>query len=139
MKIYFDENTFPQLAYGLRALQEPLNLKENEQIEVVYLPDEFGKGAKDEDWIPKLGAIGAVIITHDLNIHRSRSQRELYMAHGLGAFFFTPPSKNGFGYWEFVQQVIKRWDEIKKLSSSKAKRPFAYRYTIRNSKAELVQ
>lgn len=75
MKIYFDENTFPQLAYGLKALQEPLNSKENEQIEVVYLPNEFGKGVKDEDWIPKLGAIGAVIITHDLNIHRSRSQR----------------------------------------------------------------
>lgn len=51
--------------------------------------------------------------------------------------FFTPPSqKNGFGYWEFVQQVIKRWDEIKKLSSEKAKRPFAYRYTIRSTKAE---
>ena len=39
MKIYFDENTFPQLAHGLRELQEPLNLKENEQIEVVYLSD----------------------------------------------------------------------------------------------------
>ncbi|MEQ1745481.1 MAG: hypothetical protein ABMA02_08650 [Saprospiraceae bacterium] len=137
MKIYFDENTFPQLAHGLRLLQEPLNTRDSEPVEVVYLPDEFGKGAKDEDWIPQLGATGAVIITHDLNIHRTRSQRELYEAHGLGAFFFTPPSqKSGFGYWDFVQQVIKKWDEIKRLSSSKAKRPFAYRYTIRSSKAE---
>jgi hypothetical protein len=100
------------------------------------LSDEFGKGAKDEEWIPILGKSKSVIITHDLNIHRTRSQRELYEAHGLGVFFFTPPSKSGFGYWDFVLQVIKRWEEIRKLSSPRAPRPFAYRYTARSSKAE---
>lgn len=49
MKIYFDENTYPQLARGLRELQEPLNSKGSEHFEVVYLSDEFGKGAKDEE------------------------------------------------------------------------------------------
>ena len=136
MKIYFDENTFPHLARGLNAIQEPLNKKDGENIEIVYLPDEFGKGVKDEEWIPVLGKIGAVIITHDLNINRTRSQRELYRQHGLGVFFFTPPSKHGFGYWDFVQQVIKRWEEIRQLSSSKSRRPFAYRFTIRGGKAE---
>jgi hypothetical protein len=138
MKIYFDENTFPQLAYGLQKLQEPLNRAEQEPVEVLYLSDVFGKGAKDEDWIPELGKAGDVVITHDLNIHRTRSQRELFMEHGLGVFFFSPPSKTGFGYWDLVQQVVKRWDEIKKLSSSKAKRPFAYRYTSKSSKAEPI-
>lgn len=137
MKIYFDENSNLHLVRGLQHLQDGMNKKEEELFEVVFLPDVFGKGAADEDWIPVLGAEGSVVITHDLNIHRTRSQRDLYKEHGLGAFFFTPPSqKNGFGYWEFVQQVIKRWDEIKKLSSQRAKRPFAFRYTIRSAKAE---
>lgn len=136
MKIYFDENTFPQLSYGIRELQAPLNKGDAELIEVLFLADVFGKGVKDEVWIPVLGQEGSVIITHDLNIHRTRSQRELFIEYGLGAFFFSPPSKKGFGYWDFVQQVIKRWEEIRKLSSDKGKRPFAYRYTIRSNKAE---
>jgi len=136
MKVYFDENTFPQLAHGIKELQEPLNSGSSEVFEVLYLAEVFGKGVKDEVWIPVLGQEGSVIITHDLNIHRTRSQRELFMHHGLGAFFFSAPSKNGFGYWDFVQQVIKRWEEIRKLASDKEKRPFAYRYTIRSNKAE---
>jgi hypothetical protein len=92
MKIYFDENTNLHLVRGLQHLQEGMSKKEDESFEVVFLPDIFGKGAQDEDWIPVLGAEGSVIITHDLNIHRTRSQRELYKEHGLGAFFFTPPS-----------------------------------------------
>jgi hypothetical protein len=137
MKIYFDENTNLHLVRGLQLLQEGMSKKDEEPFEVVFLPDIFGKGAQDEDWIPVLGAEGSVIITHDLNIHRTRSQRELYKEHGLGAFFITPPSsKNGFGYWDLVQLVIKRWEEIKKLSSKRAKRPFAFRYTSRGAKAE---
>lgn len=133
IKIYLDENISPYLARGLKTLHTPLMTQE--PIDVISLPDVYGRGVKDEDWIPKLGAEGSVVITQDLNIHHTRSQRELYQQHGLGVIFFKPPSNKGYPYWEMVQQMVKRWDEIKRIVQ-REKRPFAYRYTNRSVKAE---
>ena len=130
MTIYVDENMPPQLARGLNMLQQPLNLKEREAIEVKSIKDEFGQGTQDEDWIPKAGKENAIVITQDYRIQTDKNQFALYQEHGLGIFFFKPPSKNGFTYWEMVEQVIKRWDEVKKLAS-KEERPFAFRCSSR--------
>ena len=67
-----------------------------------------------------------IVITQDLRIQTTRHQNELYKKHGLGVFFFKPPS-NGFSFWEMVEQLIKRWSEIKKKASND--RPFAFRIT----------
>jgi hypothetical protein len=133
IKIYFDENISPYLAKGLQLLHHPLQSKE--PIEILSLQEVFGKGIKDEDWIPKLGAEHAVIVTQDMRIHKSRSQRELFFEHGVGVIFFHPPSTSGFLYWDMVKLVITRWDEIKKIALKRPP-PFAYRYTSRSNKAE---
>lgn len=130
MTIYIDENMPPQLARGLNILQQPLNMKEKEAIEVKSIKDEFGQGTQDEDWIPKAGKQNAIIITQDYRIQTDKNQFALYQEHGLGIFFFKPPSKNGVTYWEMVDQVVKRWEVVKKLAS-KEKRPFAYRCSSR--------
>jgi hypothetical protein len=131
MIVYIDENMPPQLARGLNILQQPLNLKEKVTIEVKSIKDEFGQGAQDEDWIPKAGKENAIIITQDYRIQRDKNQNALYQEHGLGIFFFKPPSNSGFNYWEMVEQVIKRWETVKKLAS-KEERPFAYRCSSRS-------
>jgi hypothetical protein len=69
----------------------------------------FGKGAQDEDWIPEIGEERGVVITQDINIHRSRRQRELFEQHGVGIFSPTPPSKNGYTYWEQVELCVYKW------------------------------
>lgn len=129
-KIYIDENFAHQLANGLDIFQKHLNLKEKNKIQVLSIKKQFGKGALDEDWIPLAGKEDAVVITQDLKIQRTRHQNELYKKHGLGVFFFKPPSK-GYTFWEMVRQLIKRWPEIKK--KTKSKRPFAFRCTNRGS------
>lgn len=133
-KIYFDENIPIDLAHGMQHLDKPKNVKGRE-VEIHYLPDVLNPGTKDEDWIPVLGAEGAIVVTHDLGIHRKTVERDLYQRHGLSLIFFSPPSKNGYTYWEWVQQMIKRWEEIRTLALE-AKRPFVYRYTNRKEKAE---
>ena len=127
MKIYIDENLPPHLAEGLDVLQKPLK----EDIEVLSIKKAFGPGAKDEEWIPIVGQEGGVIITQDFRIQRSKVQNQLYKNYDLGIFFLVPPSKNGYTYWEMVEQTIKRWKDIKRLIS-KSKRPFAYRCTSRS-------
>lgn len=130
MIVYIDENFPPQLAKGLNILQEPLNQKESRKIEIISIGDAFGQGAKDEDWIPKAGKKGGIIITRDYKIQTTRHQRDLYQKHGLGIFFFRPPSKSGYSYWQMVEQVIRRWDRIKQLAK-KTKLPFAYKCSSR--------
>lgn len=129
VNIFIDENFAPQLAKGFNVFQEHLNLKENLQIKVQSISEAFGRGAKDEDWIPKAGATGSIVITQDINIFRKRYQNELFMQNGLGVFFFKPPS-NGYSFWEMLEQLVKHWPEIKKKITS-TKRPFAYTVTPR--------
>ena len=67
MRIYFDENFSPRVAAGMREFQNP---RPSEGVTVIWNPDEFEKGAQDEDWIPQVAAKHGIVLTQDLNIHR---------------------------------------------------------------------
>jgi hypothetical protein len=125
MIIYIDENMPPALAEGLNLLQKPENVRAGIEIEVKSIKATFGKGCKDEEWIPIAGEEGACVITQDYNIQRTRHQKALCEEHKLGMFFLRPPSKAGFSYWQMVELLVKEWQEIVKIVR-KEKRPFAY-------------
>ena len=126
MTIYIDENMPPHLARGFDILQKPLSIKHRNNIEVKSIKEVFGEGAKDEDWIPIAGKEGACVITQDYNIKRIRHQRELCETYKLGMFYFRPPSKKGFEYWQMIELVVKHWIKISK-AASRDERPFAYK------------
>jgi hypothetical protein len=50
-KIYIDENISPHIAAGLAILERP----NGDQFEVHSIESAFGRGAKDEEWLPKIG------------------------------------------------------------------------------------
>jgi hypothetical protein len=130
MIIYVDENMSPYLAKGLNLLQLPENKKLKDPIEIRTINDDFGKSAQDEDWIPEAGKKGACIITQDYNIKRIRHQQELCNKFNLGMFYFKPPSKKGYSYWDIVKLLIKTWQEISKIASTEIK-PFAYKISAK--------
>jgi hypothetical protein len=125
-RVYIDENLPAQIARGLNKLQQPQNARDGMHIEILSIKDVFGEGAKDEDWIPKVGKMNGIVITKDYRIQSIKHQRELYKEHGLGIFFFSPPSKSGFAYWEMVKQIVNRWEKIKSLIRKNTP-PFAFR------------
>ena len=122
MRIYFDENFSPHLVEGLWRIQEG---RKAEGVTVCSMIDEFGQGADDEEWIPGIARRHGVAITQDVNIHRTRAQWELCQANKIGVFFFKPPRKEGWSYWQIVQLVIRHWPEIKRLTEQSS-RPFGY-------------
>ncbi len=130
MTIYIDENIPPYLAKGFQILQEPENIKLKQPIYVESIKDKFGRGAKDEEWIPLAGQTDACVITQDYNIHRIKSQHELCKQYGLGMFYFKPQSKNGIQYWDMLGLMVKHWKEISRIAIIE-KRPFAYEITPR--------
>lgn len=135
MIIYIDENLAPLLSEGFNLLQKPLNFNLKEKIEVKSIKKEFGQGALDEDWIPKLEKGKDCVITQDYNINRIREQRQLCEQYKVGMFYFRPPSKTGFTYWDMLKMLVKHWPEIIK-KATKEKRPFAFKVTSKSTKLE---
>lgn len=84
MKFFIDENIAPQIGRALMILQQPLNYEEG--VEVYNIREEYGKGATDEEWIPDIGNQDGIVISQDLNIHRTRKQCDLYRQYGMGPF-----------------------------------------------------
>jgi hypothetical protein len=88
-RVYIDENLPAQIARGLNKLQQPQNARDGMHIEILSIKDVFGEGAKDEDWIPKVGKMNGIVITKDYRIQSIKHQRELYKEHGLGISFLA--------------------------------------------------
>lgn len=130
MRIYFDENFSHRIVSGMSEFQKA---KPSEGISVIWTPDEFGKGAKDEEWIPLVASKHGIVLTQDINIHRTRAQWEMCQQNKIGIFFFKPP-KAGWSHWVIVREVVNRWEEIKLLA--KQKRPFGF--VIEQRKKKIV-
>lgn len=121
MRICFEENFSHRIAAGMREFQAA---RRSEGVEVIWSPDEFGRGSKDEDWIPKVASKQGIILTQDISIHRTKAQWELCQRNKVGVFFFKPP-RGGWDHWIIVREVVNRWEEIKRLTTS-GKRPFGW-------------
>ncbi len=117
MIIYGDENVSPNLIRGLSVLQDRLQDDDGVELQVKSLVDVFGRGALDEEWIPKLGLQSAMALTHDVNIKRRRQQFALLAQHGVGVVFIKRPSKKS-RYWDTVVQVVRAWPEVRLLVKS---------------------
>ena len=121
MRIYFDENFSHRIASGMGEFQKA---RPSENVSVIWCPDEFERGADDEEWIPQVASKHGVVLTQDLNIHRTRAQWDLCQQNKIGVFFFKPP-RAGCYHWVIVREVVNRWEEIKRIASEQ-KRPFGF-------------
>ena len=129
MKIFFDENFSPHLARGFSAFQEG---RRHEGIEVLHVVSVFGRGSPDEHWIPGVAQMHGVIITQDFNIHRTRQLADLCRQHKTGIFFFRPPKKIAYDYWQLIEWVLKVWGPIKTIATNTSL-PFEYEITPRSN------
>jgi len=132
VRVFFDENFSPHLSRGLGVIQDG---RKAEGVQVLSVKDHFGQGAKDDVWIPAIARMHGVVLTQDINIHRTKYLHELCQDFALGMFFFRPPKKTPYTYWQWVDTVMRQWASIKELSKSSSL-PFAFVVTPRSSKPE---
>ncbi|RZK13332.1 MAG: hypothetical protein EOO43_18045 [Flavobacterium sp.] len=119
IKILIDENLSKYFAEGINQLQYPLD----NGTEVTSIDKEFGKGIKDEDWIPKWGKESGIFITQDLRIYSTKQQSALLLKYNIGAFFLKLPK--GYKYWDKVLVLTKHWQTIIKIIKSN-QTPYTY-------------
>jgi len=124
VEIYLDENLPANLVRALDLIQDGLNKQNGTSIKVIPLLDKFGRGAKDEVWIPQVPK--SIVITKDYRIQRTRHQKDLYERFEIGMIFIKPPSKKGLSFMELTKLLIRHWEDINKVAS-KPKFPFAYK------------
>lgn len=133
MKIIFDENFSIYLAKGFAEFQSG---RPEEDFEVCHLTEIVRKGQKDEDWLPEISKLEAVVLTQDYNIYATRHLRQLLQENKIGIFFFRSPKKSRLTYWDWIREVMKAWQEIKELTKA-VERPFSYE--IKQSKISVLQ
>ena len=73
----------------------------------------YGRGVKDENWIPVIGNKDACVLTQDYNLYRLKHQRELCKQYNLGVFFLRLPAKKGYPYWKIVEIIVKHWRKLR--------------------------
>ena len=132
MKIFFDENFSPYLAAGLARFQDG---RKDENIEVLHVVDKFGKGAADEVWIREIAQMHGAVVTQDFDIRRTKSLRELCAAFKLGMFFFRPPKKTSYRYWEWIRWVVRQWCDMTNRART-TEPPYAFVITPRSKGPE---
>jgi hypothetical protein len=125
IEVYIDENLSEYVADALNSL----NKGYFKDVIVYSTKIKFGKGQSDEIIIPSIGSSNGIMITKDLNIHKTRLQYQLCEQFKIGIFFIKM-QKGMDKHWEIVKLLINSWEEIiDKIT--KEKRPFGYEIPIR--------
>jgi hypothetical protein len=125
MEVYLDENLSEYVAHALNSL----NKGYFRNIIVYSTKIRFGKGQSDEVIIPSIGKANGILITKDLNIHRTRLQYQLCREYKIGIFFLKM-QKGMDKHWEIVKLLINSWEEILD-KITKDKKPFGYEIPVR--------
>lgn len=125
IEIYIDENLSEYVADALNSL----NKGYFKDVIVYSTKIKLGKGQPDEKIIPFIGNSKGILITKDLNIHKTRLQYQLCKEYKIGIFFLKM-QKGMDRHWEIIKLLINSWEEIiDKIG--KEKRPFGYEIPVR--------
>ena len=131
MEIYLDENLSEYVADALNALNKGYFT----DVLVFSTKLKFGKGVSDESIIPPIGKSNGVLITRDINIHKTNLQYQHCQQFKLGIFFLKLP-KGSDKHWEIVKLLLNNWQEIVEKARNERK-PFGYEIGLRGRMRKL--
>lgn len=123
MLFIFDENLSETLTNGLHILEQG-NTRSPYRVEVKFVPEIMGgRGAADEEIIPKVGELSGVLITQDKDFKNKKHYFALYDQHKVGVVLYALANKDI--YWDKVKSFVKHWEDIKERISKKEP-PFVF-------------
>lgn len=131
IEIYLDENLSEYVADALNSLNKGYFT----EVIVHSTKSKLGKGKPDELIIPSIGNSNGILITKDLNIHKTRLQYQLCQKYKIGVFFLKM-QKGLDKHWEIVKLLINSWETILSKVSSE-KKPFGYEIPVRGKMKKL--
>lgn len=130
-EIFIDENLSEYVADALNSLSKGYF----SNTIVLSTKTKFGKGEPDEVIIPAIGRQKGILITKDLNIHRTRLQYQLCKQYKIGVFFLKM-QKGHDRHWEIVKLLVNAWEDIIDTIATE-NCPFGYEIPIRGKMRRL--
>jgi PIN domain-containing protein len=115
VKIFIDEDTGTSVARALHALNIAT-------VDWVSKDRTVKKGTKDEDWIPYVGRGQYLLLSCNIGILDSDTQRQLFIREKVGAVFITSGEITKL---QLMQFIMRRWDWLVALHETQP-RPFAF-------------
>jgi PIN like domain len=106
-----DEDTGLSVARALRAVRV--------EVDFVGSGGSFSYGAKDELWLPFAGKQRLLVLSRNIAILRSQTQRELVVSENVGIVFLPP----GLTAFELLQLVIKKWPWLNGVDATEPRPP----------------
>jgi PIN like domain len=64
-------------------------------LTVIRHDDRFRQGTPDEEWLPKMGAAGWILLTKDDRIRSKSREREILLSAGVRAFVLSSANLTG--------------------------------------------
>ncbi|MFN0148275.1 MAG: hypothetical protein ACKVT1_17380 [Dehalococcoidia bacterium] len=119
MRIFFDEDNGTGIPRALKLVRLP-----NAEIHYASNSDNqlVGKGTKDADWIPVVGARGFLLFSQNRTMLENEAERQLLIEHQVGAVFLATGRLRSF---EVLRMLLNRWQWLE-LVDANIERPFAY-------------
>ncbi|MEO8087035.1 MAG: hypothetical protein ABI763_09460 [Bacteroidota bacterium] len=125
MVFVFDENFSHWLVTAMHFLEQGNQFRTTTNTEVYHilkLAEELqypkiGASYKDDDVIKMTASKSGILLTHDDDFRRIKHLSKLFKANNVGVFFFQTHNDSR-GYWNMVNNLIKRWPEIKEKAEN---------------------
>ena len=115
--LFFDRDVGVTLPKVLDLLRLPTHLE--------YHQKHFPINARDDDWMPTIGALGWTLIGHDSSHHWEESEVSAIKQHQIGCFYLWGAEAPR---WEKARCFLRAYENI--LDAVKrTPRPFIYRVT----------
>jgi len=106
-----------------------------EGLNVVLHDEIFPQGSPDEEWLPKIGRRGWVLLTKDDRIRSTTAQREILLAASVRAFILSGANLPGPAMAEAFRTAARRMQRV----ALGERRPFIARVTPRGEVRLLVR
>ena len=115
MTFFFDRSLGVVIPKALKRLKPPVGVE--------YHQEHFAQDARDDVWLPSVGARGWVVVSQDYRYHLRQTELAAIKQHGMGCFYLWGSDA---GKWETMRVFAKAYDRIVDAATL-ATRPFVFR------------
>ena len=115
--LFFDRDVGIALPEALGVLKLPTRVEHHQ--------NHFPIDSRDDDWMPRVGSSGWILIGHDSHHHHEESELLAIKQHEMGCFYLWG---GGALRWEKMRCFLRAYENILE-AAAKTPRPFIYRVT----------
>ena len=78
----------------------------------------------DTEWMPRVAALGLVVIGRDKHLRTRLGEREMFQRHGLRVLRLA--GRKDLSTWDAIIRLVHRWEDIERLMRDRPHDPWVF-------------